>query len=264
MRSWFCKVFLFCLLIPFIGIAQKDSVYTDTVLIVKPPLVIEKKVHVSLGTKEPMHLDKSFELGAFYSVATNIAPSPSFQTSAFHSSGLKASILVNNWAFGLGAGLLSSSIKYQPIDSFTIEIIETRKCFPQRDSLGNVIKLTCIPLDTGYNAIKVNANDYKTSITLLQIPFSVGYTFAFKKWKMIPALQLVFLYNIGSRSDFWQWRQSLWMAGAEINLRRQLSDHLSTELKLEYKTTLQSFSENNEFKRHLHLLGLGIGVTYSF
>lgn len=250
--------------------AQQDSSYTDTVIVVQPPLVIRQQVHLSVPvySKKPTSLD----IGAYYSIHKNLAPSSEVQADIFHSYGLQLRYHEGKVELGVGAGLLSTQMTYQVPQQRTEQrtvtetVLDTIDCFtiitPGKIEVGCVTQ----PRDTVLQRM-VHTNyttENRAQVNYLQIPISLGYTFVKQKWHLTPSFQLIYNKKLGRAIDHLPLKDKLWMAEGQLSIGYAFTSHLQAEAKVSYQTNLSSIYSKDDIQGDWTLLGLGVGLFWRF
>lgn len=259
-------LFLLC----FKCIAQKDSLYTDTVIIVQPPVVIKKQVHVSVT--DYIKEESSLELGAYYSVNWNLIPTSNTTNSAFHSAGLQARYAIGSLQIAAGLGTLRTRVSYNETYTTVVEATRMDTSYKILDCYWIVdqgqLKYICAA-DTVLSQVKETSVtshhlQHQDQVQYVQVPLSVSYQFKTGDWSLSPGVQAIYHKRTSSTDEFWKWKESMWLLGTEIRLGYLFRSHLLTELKVEYKKNLTPLNESEGNKQHWNLLGLGIGLYYRF
>lgn len=263
-----CIFFLFLLSLKCL--AQTDSLYTDTVIIVQPPLVIKKQVHVPVT--DYIKEESSIELGAYTSANWNLSPSANTKNGSFYSFGLQVRYNLGNAQVGLGMGTLQTSLASQQ-DIYTSDTtIRQDSSLQKGDCIFQIMNGELVELcfyDTVVNQVMTVNTSPQTlrqqgNIQYLQIPFSLAYHFKMGKWSLSPCLQAIYQKRVSLQDDFWQWKENSWLMGTEVRLSYLFHSHLLTEIKAEYKRNLTSINSNLAEKQQWNLFGLGIGIYYRF
>lgn len=264
-----CIFFLLLLCLPCL--AQTDSLYTDTVIIVQPPLVIKKQVHVSVT--DYIKEESSIELGAYYSVNWNQSPTSFTTNGAFQSTGIQARYNLGQFQAGLGIGILHTSVNYQQEYTTSSEIvIRVDTTFKVLDCYWVVengqLTYRCAG-DTIFNPIKQTITTkheikQKESLQYLQLPISLSYVLTKGNYSLAPCLQAIYHKRTTPSNDLWRWEESMWMIGTEVRLGYLFKTHLLAEVKVEYKKNLTTLNASEENRQNWNLLGLGLGIYYRF
>jgi hypothetical protein len=268
------KHFWFIFLLVYLGFtdswAQTDSLYTDTVVIVKPPVVITQQVHVS----DPSHprASSAFDAGIYYSLNKNVAPSSSSVTGMFQTTGFQVRYHQGNLEIGSGLGILTSSMTYtlhQSVgqgSSLSIHT-DTLDCYQQISMTGDTTIVCHTQNDTSWvpKGAKEFSVEKKTTLHYLQIPLSIGYTFRKEKWYLTPSVQVIFNKRIGSTNEDLGQKDLIWMAGGQVSVGRSFYEHFLVEIKGQYQQNISSVYTQSPYENNnWNLLGIGLSLYYRF
>lgn len=270
MRKGFGHAFFLVCFTTVLSYAQTDSTYTDTVVIVKPPLIIKREVHVSLSN--PKKEESTIDLGVYYNLNKNIAPASQTVAGLIHSTGFQVRYHKGNIEIGTGVGVLNSTIRHDLFSETTSAvnvtniIKDTLDCYTIIEPKG--VTTICHTKDSLVNEQKTvigTTVTQKTSlISYLQIPLSLGYTFQLRKWYLTPAFQLIYSRRLKGSSEYNGLKDQLWMAGGQLSLGCKLSTHFQLELKANYQSSLSPVYSSLQNQENWSLLGLGLGAYWRF
>jgi hypothetical protein len=252
--------------------AQNDSLYTDTVVIIKPPVIIKQKVHVYVPIKSDT---LSFiDAGLYLSLAKDISSSSQAVTGIFLSSGFQVRFHLGNFEVGTGMGIVSSKIIY-PSQKHTVllpapdkmevkeKLIQTyHKIDPVT---GQLLNYYVYESDTSYVKQTTEETSYSKEVThrlnYLQIPLSVGYSFHRNSGYVTPSGFLMYNRNIKGVEDTLASQKQMWSVGLMLSAGYQINSRLLVEIKMQYQRTLASPYQDESYKNdHWNLLGIGIGA----
>jgi len=248
----------FLILFGFECIAQTDSLYTDTVIIVQPPLVIKKQVHVSVT--EYIKEESSIELGAYVRVQWNLSQTGGTYTSLFYSSGLQAryNLMPFQMAISIGFTTATGTEEYQ-ITEVVADTV-SKSCFDYTLPDGTK-KLSC-QYDIDYTTEPKTKQRQQDPIMYLHSTLSPSYIYVKKKWRLAPGLRLTYNRFLGANSDL-LWEGNLWMVGTDCKLGYYLHPDLLAEMQLSYDRNVSSIN-HSQAEQQWNLIGLGLGFFYHF
>lgn len=266
-RSWI--LFAFYLLSVSRIVAQQDTLYTDTVIVKKPPVVITRQVHVS----EPEGSQKrgtSLEAGLYYGIHQNVAPTSQSVTGIFQTSGIQIRYHTQDIEIGTGIGLLTTSLSSHLLiqtqsQQTTYNIKQdTLDCYV----IGGTKKVCDVQTDTvkeQRTVPEISSTTQKAMLHYIQVPLSLGYAFHHTTWNFTPSLQLSYNKYLGKQEDIVLMQNQFWLVGGNIGIGKRIGSHFMIEVKGQYQHNLSPvYSDAANPKENWSLFGLIVGCLYRF
>ncbi len=278
MRKRIACIVVFVSVFVGIAIAQKDSLYTDTIVIVKPPLIISQKVHISspYSSFKPSSLD----IGLCYGLYKNSASHGNILSGGVQTMGLQLKAHYEAIEIGFGFGIVNSNyiLPSQRMESIfpapdRLEILKVPLDTIEMDTVINnrtaQIEKIYYEMDTivhtGQTYSKITfTQEEKRHLRYIQIPLSLGYTLHAKKWHATPSLQLWYTRLMGAEQAVTMPKHHFWLAGAMFNFARSLHRNILIEFNVRYLHNVTSIYASPSYQQNgWDLIGVGIGLYYT-
>lgn len=259
-------LFLLC----FECIAQKDSLYTDTVIIVQPPLVIKKQVHVSVT--DYMREQSSIEIGVSATTSWNLTPSEHTKNGIFYSTSLLMRYGIGQLRMTLSTGFNATSVLYQEqkedvsYSTVTERYIVDQSCYyiyPNGIKTWEC-KYQYEEREKEVATVTPYTVEHKGQITYAYLGLTPSYLFEKENWVLVPGFQFSYHRLLSEKNDFWNWEKNLWMVAAECSIGYRFHPRFLTEIKMSYQTNISPLNMSDTDKQSWNLLGGGLGFFYRF
>ena len=259
--------------------AQQDSVYTDTVIVIKDPHIIKKQV---LAT-DPVYIktDSSLKwsLECFFLAGKSDFGQLTEGLTVTRGKSLNAGILLirnfHHFELGLGIGISSNSFSSTSIkqtgffasrDSSYTKVLDSYvQTVNGKDSTIYVTE----PGDTTINShlTVLIQNESKNSFRYLEIPVSLGYRINLYKNRLnlIPRVQFILgglLNHTGQ--NLGTPKKGIFKCGFQLNLSYDILKHVSLIGKVQWQETLSEIYPEVQKNKVWTTLQYGIGLAIKF
>jgi hypothetical protein len=270
---------LFVLLLAHVGIAQQDSLYTDTVIVVKDPIIVKKQVIAPDIKVSPAPTKNPWGLEAFFTYGKPIHISSSDSVKLSPVSSLNVGILLTrklgNWELGTGILLSSNSFNYQKskTESYSYAKDSTyNKVLTQYTQLYHGVDSTTYIFQKRDTVLtkhqsKTTTSTGNNSYSYLQIPISIGYRLNLWQHKLflIPRVQFITGIRVKYDDGSFETPQPIVLSyAAQLNIMYAITARINVLLKANWQSNITKVYSYEPQSQNWENIGLGIGFGINF
>lgn len=258
--------------------AQQDSLYTDTVIVVKDPHIITKQVVIQ-PTKDTSKNARHWQIEAFY-LKGNVSVSPENITTAlnafsFHLFGLQVFRTFSALEIGVGLGMLNTQFQQQTSkqeneyfqkDSSFVRLLDSYvQTVNGKDSTVYITE----PADTVLHktSVRTSTKSGKVAFSYFQIPLSIGYRINIWNERLFftPRAQLIFGLRTQLKTDFEEsMHKFIYNYGFQADLSFAIFRNVEIKAKANWQTNISRPFYGEEQSPNWSWLAFGLGLGYSF
>lgn len=258
--------------------AQQDSLYTDTVIVVKDPHIITKQVVIQ-PTKDTSHNSNHWQIEAFY-LKGDVSVSPENKLTALnafssHLFGLQVYRTFRSLEIGVGLGMLTTQFKQQTSKQETDYFQKDSLFIRLLDSYVQTVngKDTTIYIteqaDTVLQKTSVRTSTKSGNVTFsyFQIPLSIGYRINIWNERLFftPRAQLILGLRTQLKTDFEEsMHKFIYNYGFQTDLSFIVFKNLEIKAKANWQTNISRPFYGEEQKPNWSWVQFGLGLGYSF
>jgi hypothetical protein len=268
-------VFILASLVCF---AQQDSLYTDTVIVVKDPHVITKQVFIT-PIKDTSRNANHWQIEVFY-LKGNVSVSPENKTTSLndftsHLFGLQVYRLFRSLEIGMGLSMLTDQFQQQTSKKETDYFRKDSSFIRLLDSYVQTVngKDTTIyitePADTVLQKtnVRTSIKSGNAAFSYLQIPLSIGFRINIWNERLLftPKAQLILGLRTQFKTDFEEsMHKIIYNYGFQTELRYTVFRNLEIKAKANWQSNFSRPFYGEEQKPNWSWLAFGLGLGYNF
>ncbi|MBC7391397.1 MAG: hypothetical protein H7329_19510 [Opitutaceae bacterium] len=273
---------VFSLLYTSTCFAQQDSVYTDTVIIVKDPHIIKRQV-LAADPTNPVYniIDTSLKwtLESFFLAGKSDFGKLADGLTVIKGNSLNAGILLTRnfktFELGLGIGISSNSFSSTFIkqtgyftnrDSSYIKVLDSYvQTVDGKDSTFYITE----PADTTIRSYSTvfTQHESKNSFSYLEIPISLGYRINLyrNRLNLIPKAQFIWAGLLNHTGEnLGKPKKTILKYGFQLNLSYDIIKHLSVSGKVQLQETLTEIYPDVPESQKWSTVQYGLGMAIKF
>jgi hypothetical protein len=258
--------------------AQQDSLYTDTVIVVKDPHIITKQVVIQ-PTKDTSQNKNHWQIEAFY-LEGNVSVSPKITTTSLNNFstqlfGLQVYRAFRSLEIGVGVGMLNTQFQQQTSKQETDYFRKDSSFIRLLDSYVQTVngKDTTIyitePADTVLQKTNVSTSTKSGNVNFsyFQIPLSIGYRINIWNERLFftPRAQLIFGLRTQLKTDFKEsMHKFIYNYGFQTDLSFAIFRNVEIKAKANWQSNISRPFYGEEQTPNWYWLAFGLGFGYSF
>lgn len=259
-------------------LAQQDSLYTDTVIVVKDPHIITKQVFIT-PLKDTSRNANHWQIEAFY-LKGSVSVSPENKTTSLNDFtsylfGLQVYRSFRSLEIGVGLSMLNTQFQQQTSKKETDNFQKDSSFIRLLDSYVQTVsgKDTTIyitePADTVLQktSVRTSTKSGNVAFSYLQIPLSIGYRINIWNERLFftPKAQLIFGLRTQLKTDFEEsMHKFIYNYGFQIDLSYAIFRNVEIEAKANWQSNISRPFYGEEQTPNWTWLAFGLGLGYSF